>query len=273
MTLRTLPPSERAGAVGFRAAGTAPPDAPPLVLLHGVGMQSAAWAPQMQAFAATHRVIALDLPGHGLSAALAPGAELGDFVDWTAAALEALGLTTVSLAGHSMGALIAAGVAVRHPHRMARVALLNGVYRRDPEARRAVEARAARIGGGDFDTDTPLLRWFGSDGAHAEARAQVAGWLGAVEITGYAAAYGAFARGDAVFADALGTIACPFLALTGDLDRNSTPAMARAMAAAVPHGQAVVIEGHGHMVNLTASQPVNAALAQWLGTTSAGATP
>ena len=36
------------------------------------------------------------------------------------------------------------------------------------------------------------------------------------------------------------------------------------MAAAAPHGRAVVIEGHRHMVNLTAPEAVNAALIDWL---------
>ena len=60
--------------------------------------------------------------------------------------------------------------------------------------------------------------------------------------------------------------ALPALFLTAGDDPNSTPAMARAMAAAAPNGRAVVIEGHRHMVNLTAPQLVNAALADWLRT-------
>jgi pimeloyl-ACP methyl ester carboxylesterase len=40
--------------------------------------------------------------------------------------------------------------------------------------------------------------------------------------------------------------------------------MARAMAAAAPRGRAVVIEGHGHMVPMTAPAAVTAALRTWL---------
>ncbi|MDZ7907552.1 MAG: hypothetical protein U5N10_04580 [Gemmobacter sp.] len=49
---------------------------------------------------------------------------------------------------------------------------------------------------------------------------------------------------------------------------NSTADMARDMAAAARRGRAVVIEGHRHMVNLTAPEAVNAsACADWLATT------
>ncbi len=231
----------------------------PLVLIHGVGMRAEAWGPQMSL---PGRVIALDMPGHGLSAALPAGALLTDYVDWAARALARLGLTEVNLAGHSMGALIALGLAIRHPAKLRRVAALNGVHRRDIAARAAVVARAEAIADGSFDIETPLNRWF-QLGQEA-VRDDVASWLMGVDRAGYAAAYHAFSLGDDTFADDLGQIACPALFLTGADDPNSTAEMARAMAEAAPLGQAVVIENHRHMVNLTAPEAVNAALTDWL---------
>ncbi|EDZ44982.1 hydrolase [Rhodobacterales bacterium Y4I] len=262
MTPTTLPLSEPYGTVTCQRAGRGDP----VVLIHGVGMQSAAWGPQIGALSNAHEVIALDMPGHGGSAPLPEGAELPDYVAWLHEVLTALDLGPVSLAGHSMGALIAGGYAVCHPQNAARVALLNGVFRRSAGARAAVEARAAEIRAGSFDLETPLARWFGDSEADQSARAQVAEWLSAVNLQGYAAAYTAFARGDSTYADGFCGIRCPLLALTGDGDPNSTPAMAEAMAAAAPRGRAVVIEGHRHMVNLTAPAAVNAALRDWLNT-------
>lgn len=264
MTLTTLPPYKSCalphGELAYREAGAGDP----VVLIHGVGMQSAAWAPQIAALSHSHRVIALDMPGHGGSAPLPQVAQLSDFIEWLNSALDALELGTVSLAGHSMGALIAGGYAATHPERLARVALLNGVYRRQSAARDAVIARADMIRSGGFDLETPLARWFGDSPMDQAARAQVSGWLSNVNIDGYATAYGAFARGDETYADRFADIPCPLLALTGDGDLNSTPAMAQAMAEAAPNGHAMVIEGHRHMVNLTAPDAVNAALISWL---------
>lgn len=247
-------------SVGLRDVGAGEP----VVLIHGVGMQSAAWGPQIDALAQTHRVIALDLPGHGESAPLPAASELPDYVAWLYETLTALELGHVNIVGHSMGALIAAGFAATHPDLTRRVALLNGVFCRTSKARRAVEVRASEIRAGKVDLETPLTRWFGDNDAEHVAREQVAGWLGAVDQTGYATAYAAFARGDAIYARKFTSIQCPFLALTADGDTNSTPAMAQAMAQAVKDGQAITIKGHRHMVNLTAPDAVTSHLLAWL---------
>ncbi|KPA21158.1 AB hydrolase superfamily protein YdjP [Shimia sp. SK013] len=262
MTLTTLRLSDPYGKLAFREAGSGQP----IVLIHGVGMQSAAWMRQIEMLSKTHRVIALDMPGHGGSSPLRRGAQLPEYVDWLQAALRGLRLERISLAGHSMGALIALGFAATHTQMLDRVAVLNGVYCRSKNARAAVEERAAQINEGVFDLATPLARWFGDTPCEQIAREKVAGWLSEVDLQGYATAYDAFARGDTTYADRLGNITCPLLALTGSDDQNSSPEMARSIAAAAPLGQALVIEGHRHMVSLTAEEAVNTALQEWLET-------
>lgn len=237
-----------------------------LLLIHGVGLRAEAWEPQMGLEA---HVIAVDMPGHGESSPLPPGARLPDYVAWATRVIEALNLGPVNVAGHSMGSLIAAGLAISRPDMVSRVALLNAVHRRTPEARAAVLGRAAEIAAGAGSIEAPLARWFTPD--QAEIRGKVADWLRSVSQQGYAAAYRAFAEGDSVYADRLGEIRCPALVLTGDGDPNSTPAMTRTMAGMVHRGQAVIIPGHRHMVNLTAPREVCQALRDWLATREAHA--
>ncbi|MBO9475280.1 alpha/beta hydrolase [Shimia sp. R10_1] len=265
MTLTTLQLSEPYGRVTFRVSG----QGFPLVLLHGVGMQSAAWYPQVEAFSAHCQVIALDLPGHGGSDTLAGEPALPDYVAWLHAVVTAMRLGPIHLVGHSMGALISAGYTVSHPQRVASVALLNGVFRRSSAARKAVVARANDIQRGCFDLETPLKRWFGDRPAEQKARGKVSDWLSSVNTKGYADAYAAFAAGDEKYADQFSQIRCPLLALTGALDPNSTSEMAEAMADIAPQGHAVIIEGERHMVNLTAPEKVNAILKDWLPTPAA----
>ena len=254
MTSRTLRLSD-GGTVRVLEAGAGEP----LLLIHGVGLRAEAWGPQMRLEA---HVIAVDMPGHGESSHLPAGAGLPEYVAWAARVIEALGLGAVNVAGHSMGSLISAGLAIERPDLVKRVALLNAVHRRSPEARAAVLGRAAEIAAGGGSIEAPLARWFTA--AEAATREQVAGWLRAVNSKGYATAYRAFAEGDGVYADRLNEIRCPALFLTGDGDPNSTPAMTHTMAGMVQHGRAVVIEGHRHMVNLTAPRAVSAGLHDWL---------
>jgi pimeloyl-ACP methyl ester carboxylesterase len=254
MTSRTLRLSD-GSTVRVLEAGAGEP----LLLIHGVGLRAEAWGPQMRLAA---HVFAVDMPGHGDSSALPISARLPDYVAWAARVIEALGVGPMSVAGHSMGALIAGGLAIDRPDLVKRVALLNGVHRRTPEARAAVLGRADEIAQGRGSIEAPLARWFTPD--ESDTRAQVAGWLNAVSQQGYAMAYRAFAEGDMVYADRIGEISCPTLVLTADGDANSTPAMTHAMAGMVQHGHAVVIEGHRHMVNLTAPRAVSIALQDWL---------
>ncbi|MGG6895051.1 MULTISPECIES: alpha/beta fold hydrolase [Rhizobium] len=235
-----------------------------LVLIHGVGMRIEAWRPQIEQLSIRHRIIAVDLPGHGSSAPLMGKPDLSDFVTWFGAVIDELELGVVNVVGHSMGALIATGMAATAPERLHRIALLNGVYKRTIEARQAVEARANEIVTGAFDREAPLGRWFAPNETNSDAYRLVRELLQQVDAGGYAAAYRAFATGDTLYCDCWPAVASPALFLTGDGDPNSTPEMAKDMAKAARNGRAVVIKGHRHMVNLTAPEEVTAALANWL---------
>ena len=259
--LQTLPRSKTPSGAAYLERGEGDET---LVLIHGVGMRIEAWRPQLDRLARDFRVIAVDLPGHGFSDALKGAPDLPLYVGWFRRFLEEVDVGPVNVAGHSMGALIASGIVATAPEKLRRVALLNGVHRRGSAARQAVEARAREISSGDFDRVAPLARWFSRDEEATEAFALVRELLQAVDPVGYSAAYTAFASGDAVYADCWPKVECPALFLTGDGDLNSTAEMARDMAAAARRGRAVVIEGHRHMVNLTAPDAVNRALGDWL---------
>lgn len=107
---------------GLRAGPTAP--TLPLVLLHGIGSNAQSFAGLMTRLADQRTVIAWDAPGYGASAPLAvewPSAD--DYSDALAGLMDRLGIGKLDVLGHSLGALIAARFAVRHPQRVGRLIL------------------------------------------------------------------------------------------------------------------------------------------------------
>jgi 3-oxoadipate enol-lactonase len=91
-----------------------------MVLLHALGDRAAHWAPVMGQFAAGFRVFALDLRGHGDSDW--PGAYSFELMCRDVLGfLDQLGLSGVTLVGHSMGGAVAYLVAMRQPERVRRL--------------------------------------------------------------------------------------------------------------------------------------------------------
>jgi pimeloyl-ACP methyl ester carboxylesterase len=76
---------------------------PPIVLMHGIGLDRRAWDPVVPLLAREHEVVAVDLPGFGASAPLAGTPTVAAL----AAAVEELGLERPHAVGNSLGGGIA----------------------------------------------------------------------------------------------------------------------------------------------------------------------
>ena len=93
-------------------------DAPPLVLIMGWGGDHTAWALQAPAFAAAHRVIALDNRGAGQSEVPDGPYTIAGMADDVVGLMDALGIRRAHICGASMGGMIAQELALRHPDRV-----------------------------------------------------------------------------------------------------------------------------------------------------------
>ena len=258
-----------AGTTCHRAEGTGPP----VVLIHGVGLDLGMWDAQAAALGSHYRVIRYDMIGHGGSAARAGALALEDFVAQLDGLCRDLGLDRVTLIGFSMGALVAQAYALAQPERVARLVVMSGVYDRDGPARAAVRERwqtASRLGP-EALIEAALARWFSPE-YQARNPATVAALRRRLESNdrhGFLAAYRLFAEADAALAGRLGAIACPTLVMTGELDPGSTPEMAQAMTAAIPKARLEVLPGARHLMPVEAAQAVSAALLRFLDGTAA----
>lgn len=96
-----------------------------LVLVHGFGGQATQWRYQIQHFGVAHRVIAIDLRGHGRSDKPAGAYTMDELVHDLEAALTTMRLQQpVILVGHSFGGAIATEYALAHPQQVAHLVLI-----------------------------------------------------------------------------------------------------------------------------------------------------
>lgn len=229
---------------------------PRLLLVHGVGLRAEAWNAQIADLLDRFELLAPDLPGHGQSPRLAQAQP--SLSDYGAAIAPLIDRPTV-LIGHSMGAMIALDLAVRHSEHIRGVVALNAIFHRAEDARLAVRQRAHALDEVSVADPAPTLdRWFGT-GSSPE-RAACENWLKDVDPSGYRDAYRVFASEDGPGDDALRTLDCPALFMTGGREPNSTPAMSKAMAGLAPDGLAMILDTAAHMTPMTHAAEVNTAL-------------
>ena len=131
----------------------------PVVLLHGYAQRIELMEDLADSLAGGFRVIVLDERGFGASTKFASPARYGQtMVDDVVALLDYLHIPRAHLVGHSMGAAIAANVAIRYPARVATVSLLAGPFFPDSAAmaaRREPWVQALQHGEGI----TRLIAW------------------------------------------------------------------------------------------------------------------
>jgi pimeloyl-ACP methyl ester carboxylesterase len=107
------------------AVACGPPQAPPVVLLHGAGANTVMWAADASAWAATRRVYAIDVIGEpGLSAPSRPPLASDAYAGWLDDVLDNLGADRAALVGVSLGGWLALDYAIRRTGRVERVAVL-----------------------------------------------------------------------------------------------------------------------------------------------------
>jgi pimeloyl-ACP methyl ester carboxylesterase len=109
-------------AAGTRGAGE------PIVLLHGFPTSGHVWSSVVPLLPAGHRVVVLDMLGYGRSdPPAARSVDIKSHADRLIAVLDFLGINFACVVGHDLGGGVAQSAAIRYPHRVSKLCLVNSV--------------------------------------------------------------------------------------------------------------------------------------------------
>ncbi|MEV6836960.1 alpha/beta fold hydrolase [Streptomyces sp. NPDC051133] len=154
-------------------------DGPQLLLLHGFGRSLSDWDASAALLTAGHRVLAVDLPGHGRSPGISPWT-IPTVVRLIADTLDAHGVPEAVVVGHSLGGLVAVEYARAHPGRARAAVNLDGFWwgREYPGAERVGEGLLASAGAvappAHIENQVADAVRFGIPAGRAEAAARAA---------------------------------------------------------------------------------------------------
>jgi len=244
---------------------------PPLVLVHGVGLDLSMWDLVASDLASDRVVVRYDLWGHGGSLNPVGDLTVSDLVAqcrWVLHEAFSVSGTTPDLVGLSLGGLVGLATAARHSAAVGRLVVMNTTFNRTEEELRGSRDRLALAETEGLEPVASLAidRWFAPEwqDAHPGRVAMVRDRLASNDLDAYLKAYRLFVDGDPDMPSAASRITSATLALTGELDAGSTPSMSRAIAAAVVNGRSLILSGLRHLPPIEAPEVCLAALREFL---------
>lgn len=259
----------RAKVNGIQVAYTDEGEGIPLLFVHGFPLSRGAWCKQVEAFKASHRVIAPDLRGLGESEATAGPVPMSLFAEDLHALLqhlETVDTGPVILVGHSMGGYVALAFAKAYPQALRGLVLVGtkaGADTPEGAAARRATAEKVRTEGASAVVDAMAPKMLSEGNTDAAMAAAVRDLMAPSRPEGVIGALlGMAERPDA--GPWLGGIRVPTLVITGLEDTLIPSSESEAMAKAIPNAQLRLIPNAGHLVAFERADAFNTALKTWL---------
>ncbi|MGX5186731.1 bifunctional 3-oxoadipate enol-lactonase/4-carboxymuconolactone decarboxylase PcaDC [Streptomyces avermitilis] len=224
-----------------------PEDAPVLILGPSLGTTWHMWDRQVPELMKQWRVFRFDLPGHG-GAPAHPAGSVTDLAARLLATLDALGVHRFGYAGCALSGAVGAELALRHPERLASLALIAASPRFGTADEFRQRGVIVRTNGLDPIARTSPERWF--TGGFAAAQPAITEWAVQMVRTTDPGCYIASCEALAAFdvRAELSRIGVPTLVLVGSDDQVTGPAEARTLVAGIPDARLAVVPGASHLV-------------------------
>lgn len=239
--------------------------APWLVLSNSLLTDFSLWDAQVAAFSDGFRIIRYDQRGHGGSAVGTEPVTLDLLVKDLHGLCEAFGVRDAVVAGVSMGAATALGLAAAHPALVRRVIASDGQAKTAAGGRETWQERIdyAREKGMEAVVQATLPRWFGPEflGAEHADLDRALTMMRGTRLEGYIACAQALQGYD--ISGSLAGMSQPTLLVAGARD-GAMPVTMNAMSAVMPDARFVEIADAGHLPNLEKPAAFNSVVAAFL---------
>ncbi|MFC7883030.1 alpha/beta fold hydrolase [Streptomyces sp. NPDC057376] len=224
-----------------------PEQAPVLVMGPSLGATWHMWDRQVPELAQQWRVFRFDLPGHG-GAPAHPAGSVADLTSRLLATLDGLGVQRFGYAGCALGGAVGVELALRHPERLASLALIAASPRFGTADEFRQRGVIVRTNGLDPIARSSPERWF--TGGFAAAQPAITEWAVQMVRTTDPGCYIAACEALAAFdvRGELGQVGVPTLVLVGSDDQVTGPAEARTLVAGIPDARLAVVPGASHLV-------------------------
>lgn len=235
----------------------------PVLLVHGWCCDHTYFTPQFEHFAALgHRVIAVDLRGHGRSDKPEQPYTMQVFAEDLMWVCDRLDLGTPIVIGHSMGGIVAFDLAVRRPSRLAAVVMLDAAIVLPQGARRAIPDFLSTLRGPGYQS--AIRDYVGSTlflpSDNLERKTQILACMAATPQHVMVSAFEGLRDYDP--AEAEGGLAVPSLYIAADEPvSRSDLARFQALTPKTLYGRTV---GSGHFLQLEVPDQVNAMIGRFL---------
>lgn len=126
-----------------------------VILLHGFLETTAMWDDIVEELSESHKVIAIDLLGHGKSDCIGYVHTMEAMADAVVAVLDHLRIDKGIVIGHSMGGYVALALAEKKPELFEGLCLMNSTFEADDKERKQLRIRSRKLAQGNF---TNLVR-------------------------------------------------------------------------------------------------------------------
>jgi len=249
-------------ALSWDAVGRA--GAPGLVLVHSLGTDRTMWTSLSEAVCANHRVVIVELPGHGRSKMPDGPCSLEELSCAVTRAADEARLDRFHFCGVSLGGMIGLWLAAHRADRVHSLVAANTAARIGTHAFWEERIRLIETEGLDAHRDAVLARWLSPSfaAAHPDRVAELGRIFCATSIAGYTACCAAIASAD--LRTAIERIRAPTLVVAGRLDPATPVADSEELHARIAGSRLAVLEGASHLSNVDSPDAFRALVTDFL---------